>query len=80
MVDHCGWCSTTIMVPLLNKAPILATPGDGLLTFVAFAQELLSFTCELTRGSVCASPRGCAGLRRSGLEIAPDGCKDCSEH
>ena len=41
--------------------------ADGLLTFVAFAQELLACTCELIRGSVRASPRGCAGLRRSAL-------------
>ena len=69
MVDHCGWCSTAIMVPSLNKAPILATGRwpVACLTFVAFAQELLSFTCELIRGSVGASPRGCTGLHRSAL-------------
>ena len=49
-----GWCSTAIMVPLLNDAPILAT---GRLKLVAFVQELLSFTCELIRESVGASPQ-----------------------
>ena len=43
-----GWCSAVIMVPSLNKAPILATGRlHGPLKFVAFAQELLFVTCEL---------------------------------
>ena len=45
------------MLPSLNKAPILATGRlRGPLKFVAFAQELSSFTCELIRGSMGASP------------------------
>ena len=51
-----GWCSTAIMVQLLNEAPIVATGRwHGRLKPVAFVQELLSFTCELIRGSVAAS-------------------------
>ena len=53
-----GWCSTAIMVPLLNEAPILATGRwHGPLKLVAFVQKLLSFTSELIPGSVGASPR-----------------------
>ena len=74
-----GWCSTATMVPSLNKAPILATRRlHGPLKFGAFAQELLSFTCELIRGSADASPRGCAGLHRSALRsrhVELDGCR-----
>ena len=63
-----GWCSTVIMVPSLKKAPILATGRlHGPLEFVALAQDLLLFTCELIRVSVGASPPGCAGLHRSAL-------------
>ena len=57
-----GWCSTAIVVPSLNKAPILVTGRlQDPLKFVAFARELLSFTCELIRGSVVSSQRGCTG-------------------
>ena len=43
-----GWWSTVIMVPSPKKAPILATGRlHGPLKFVAFAQDLLLFTCEL---------------------------------
>ena len=53
-----GWCSTAIMVPLLNEAPILATGRwHGPLKLFAFVQKLLSFTCELIRRSVGASPQ-----------------------
>ena len=53
-----GSCSTAILVPLLNEAPILATGRwHGRLNLVAFVLKLLSFTCELIRGSVGASPQ-----------------------
>ena len=46
------WCSTAIMVPLLNEAPILATGRwRGPLKLVAFVEKLFSF------GSVGASPQ-----------------------
>ena len=61
-----GWCSIAIMVPSLNTAPIVATGSlHGPLKFVALAQELLCFTCELIRGCVGVSLR--AGLRRSAV-------------
>ena len=43
-----GWCSTVIMVPPLKKATILATGRlHGPLKFVALAQDLLLFSCDL---------------------------------
>ena len=72
-----GWCSTAIMVPSLNKAPILATGRlHGPLKFVAFAQDLLLFPCELMCGSVGASTRAaCCGAAQVCLEVAADGCR-----
>ena len=56
-----GWCSTAIMVPLLNEAPILATGRwHDRLKLVAFVQKLLSYTFELIGGSVGASPQPAA--------------------
>ena len=51
-MDYCTeaggvWCSTVVMVPSLQKAPMLATERlHGPLKLVAFAQVLL-FSCEL---------------------------------
>ena len=65
-----SWCSAVIMVPLLNKAPILATGRlHGPLKFVAFAPGLLSDVWGFvgtSKGVVC---RGAAQVR---AQVAPD--------